>query len=247
AEGEPWSVFTGHDLVKEFLGEALKDPKDFGWLKGRARAYISASSALSALGGDDRIYAAKSAAFLGLLRSIDNDQHITEGHEKDADESARQSTLDTLNSLIGLIPGEKLGAVVVAAGVNGAAGNKVSGLPGKVGQAKTLADLFMNPGGGAEAQAQSDAIRATAKEKFSINTLIVEGLINSGKIPAPTDSSVYRFGHVVPGSNFEYWYGNHAGRDITIGKDNGGKGHTRQLNEYVDQLAHNYGDVASWI
>jgi hypothetical protein len=246
-DGEPWNLYANHDLIKEFLGEALKDPKDFGWLKGKARAYVSAASALSALGGDNRLYASSSASFLGLLRSIDNQKQITKGHEKDADASARQSTLDTLNSLIGLIPGEKLGAIAVEAGVNSAAGSKISGLPGKVGDAKTLADLFMNPGGGAEAQARTDAIRATAKERFSINALIVEGLINAGKIPAPSNSSVYRFGHVVPGRDFQYWYNNNGGMNITIGSDRGGKGKPMQLDQYVDQLAGNYASVADWI
>jgi hypothetical protein len=247
ADGEPWNVFSTHDLVKEFLGEALKDPRDFGWLKGKARAYISASTALSAMGGDDRIYAATSASFLGLLRSVDNDQQITKGHEKDADASARQSTLDTLNSLISLIPGEKLGALAVSAGVNAAAGSKISAVPGQVGNAKTLADLFMNPSGGAEAQAQVDAIRDTAREKFSINALIVEGLIKAGKIPEPTDQAVYRFGHVVPGSDFQYWYNNHAGMDITIGGDKAGKSQRRSLDDYVTQLTQKYGDLANWI
>lgn len=246
-EGEPWNVFSYHDAVKAFLGEALKDPKDFGWLKGKARAYVSAASALTALGGNQRLYGANAASFLGLLRSVDNDQQITKGHEKDASASARQSTLDTLNSLIGLIPGEKLGAIAVAAGVKSAAGSKISALPGDVGKAKTLADLFMSPGGGAEAQAQTDAIRATAKEKFSIHSLIVEGLIHAGKVPAPTDSSVYRFGHIVPGHDFDYWYNSHGGMDISVNDDKGNKGERQKLDDYVKQLANNYGDVANWI
>jgi hypothetical protein len=106
----------------------------------------------------------------------------------------------------------------------------------------------MSPGGGAEAQAQTDAVRATAKERFSINSLIVEGLIHAGKIPPPSDPSVYRFGHVVPGSDFEYWYHNHGGMGIAVGSDRKGQGPpARQLSDYVDQLAHNYSDVANWI
>jgi hypothetical protein len=244
---EPWNVYVDHQLTKEFLSEALKDPRDFGWLKGKARAYVSMASALSALHHDNRTYAAESADFLGLLRRIDSEQGIAKGHEKDVNASAFQSTLDTLNNLIGLIPGERIGALAVAAGRQ-SLGKGVEVSLAHAGDAKTLADFFMKSDPSAESEARAQAIRATAQERFGMSALIVEGLIHAGKVRAPEDSTVYRDGHVIPGRNFQYWYAHNGAKPIHVG---GAAGHRDDipmtLSQYVDQLAGRFGDVADWV
>lgn len=243
---EPWNVYTSHDLTREFLGEALKDPKDFGWLKGKARAYIAVASALSVLRHDNRLYAEESATFLGLLRSIDSEQAITKGHEKDSDASAVQSTLDTLNNLLGLIPGERLGALAAAAGRK-SIGKGIQASLGHSGDAKTIADLFMKPNSGTEDAARIQAIRDTAKERFGITSLVVEGLIRAGKVPEPKDPSVYKDGHIIPGREFQYWYESNGAMPVDIGSGDRKNNTSTTLSHYVNQVAGQYKAVADWV
>jgi hypothetical protein len=243
-----WHVVMGHDFVKDFLREAAADPKDLGFLKGKAKAYVSVASMMSVLGRGIGTYTGNAAGLLGMLQAIDAEQKISKGREKDVDAEAAKGLLDTLNSLAGLIPGEKLAGVLAEAGAP-AAGKGAERILARLGDARTVADLFMGDSPQAEERARLRAAGDSAKERFGINALIVEGLIRAGRVRPPTDPRVFSDGHIVPGLEFQDWYANHGGVYISVdGQDEkGGRVRRKQkLEEYVDALGNRFKSVEDW-
>jgi hypothetical protein len=241
-------VVVGHDFLKEFLSEAAKDPKDLGFIKGKAKAYVSVASMMSALGRGIGTYTGDAAGLLGMLQAIDAEQKISKGRERDVDAEATTGLLDTLNNLAGLIPGEKLAGLLAAAGAP-AAGKGAERVLGRLGDARTVADLFMSDSPKAEDRARAQAEDESARERFGINALIVEGLIRAGRVRPPADPRVYSNGHIVPGLDFQDWYAQHGGVYISVdGRDEKGAliARKQRLDEYVDALGNKFKSVEDW-
>ncbi|GAA2105571.1 hypothetical protein [Actinomadura alba] len=234
-DDEYWLTLSNPQYVQTFLQKVLIDPKDLGYFKGITDALTVTGVTLQSKGklGDQDL-----VSLVGRLQAArqlaENAQRLEGAQERDRQAKIRKAAFDVAVSYFGQLPTVGYGKDIDKEHVGLQATQRL------VDHTQPFMDVTMS-----EAQKNKGGILFTGNEDLArqvnqasigdartrTRNLVIQGLINAGRLEPPADATWLKNGVVTPaGDTTESGSDERTNLDVFAGN------HTKTINAYGDRI-----------